>query len=527
MSAPSGESSGSRPNVPRLCDAHGRRIRVIIPSGTKAGLTLFGLCAIAATGFLGYSPTSGDPIYSVDGPFRYPWLLFAFFCALALTLVNLVFRGKEFTAQRRLGSAVIVASAGMDVVLYFYKKGTLGQVLSWLGSVIAELGTLLNFSFLHSPAFYVILNYLIFVGLVVDVVARWIRHLRRDNQPANQAAPQRAPTTGPLGITAEKIDEVQELAAGDFVVRGVVILIMGVLMANTVRDIVNESVPTACTPVGTCAIAPLAFLDLLVGLISLAVGFVFLGVNAQSRALGKRQAEADAEEEQDKTAPGWGQIGKDTAHAVTDPLASSVRESIIWLVRFIRINLRPTLHFLAWAAPMFIGIGASGGVALIVLSNLHSGHSSIDSAGLPGLVTVLINASTTVLSNGTAGMGSSLVPLAKLVGFAALFVMGVVLSLTILARDRTVAIDVLNFLRLIGFVFLILFCVYGLALAVIGGAIWLFVGCWGSLSANAYCPSGRAVEFSIGPLTILSFVLLMVFTVMNSFQRRSSQTVAR
>lgn len=485
-----------RPDTPRLCDERGRSIVAVIPNQLKVSLVLFGFFAVAIAGFLGNS-RSGLP---AQLRFYHPWPLFAFFCALAVTLVRLCLRGEPLTRQRRLGAAVVVVCALVDAIIYFAFKPSLHELLRRLGDLLGALQAFLASDFvsnlLRDPGAYTILNYVVLAILVIDMTARWIRHLNR----RSQHRPQRAGPSGPLGLPPGKVDELQELLASDLVVRGAIVFAMGLLMTFVVPTFTTCGTITIVTFTSTCsnsAWPPLWLADDILGLGALAVGLILLAVIAQGRVLERRQAGPGNGDE--RSAPGgMFSIGQEIAGTVVDILIGPIRDSIVWLLRFIRINFRPMLHFLAWAVLMLVGITGAGGLAIVIQNALL----------LPSQGWIV----------GASALPESLVSLAISSGLSAVFVLGVVSSLAILAEDRGVVVDVLRFLRLIGIVFLILFCLFSFALTGFSALLYLSNHC-GSSNATSYC-GPHDVPFPIGPLTIFSFALLVIFAVMRTLNVR-------
>ena len=416
-----------------LYDTERGTFLVRYPLWLVLGLGISGVIAFAMVGFLGYS---GDPQV-----FDKPWELYLWFCALMITLLVSIFRSRALRGQ-----LIAILAIAMLWVIVVYAIGFPGLFLTRLREFLQHYLPLLA----DEQLTYVVVNFAIILIFWVDTIRRWIR----------RAAGLRLHPEIDLS-TGERIDDkadpedlpsMAELISGDLLAGSVLTAILSfVFMPAVMNHIVitnpplkdcNLAVsfpPSACLSQGVQWVT-LTFLDQTQALAYVAVGLLVLGLAAMLGGFGsiggaplpvgvaKAVNEVNAE-----GAPVLAPITTGVAETVLDALLAAInrrlRELVGGLVRSLRNIVWPILLFVATYGIFELSVG--------IQKYLHAPHKDLNA-----VVSFIIPAAIW-------GLASAL---------------SMVFSAALVLYNWHVADNSLRFLGLIGFIVLLTFWIFSLAL---------------------------------------------------------------
>lgn len=399
-------------------------------------LSLSGVLAFAVTGFLGYQDAA-EPSFS-RVVFQQAWMLFLWFCALVLTLQISIFR--DVSLRKRLIATIIVSVVAIIVVGIIYFNRSLPYILQQL------LQGHRLITFLARNAWtYTVVNFLILGVFWVDTLRRWLRRAR------GQAPTPSVNIGGGEQPRAQELPSMQELVSGDLIAGAVLALLLaGLFWHGLLAGVIQpQGVPISeCTiswPIGFChaggtlADAPtLTFIDLIQSLVYLPLGLLVLAISATLSGFGAVEGVADKLAPELHTA----QLGTERAGAV--PIAEDVattvlntlRSALDRRLRLLASNLALSLRNVAWPALIFVAVFGLAELATDIQLYLHSPKAFADVAQY-------------VLPAAVWGLGA---------------VLSVVFSAALMLFRWHVAENTLRFLGLIGFIVLLTFWIFSLAL---------------------------------------------------------------
>jgi len=452
-----------------LYDEQRRTFLVQYPIWLITLLGLAGVAAFAVTGFLGYSNSS---------PVRQPWPLFLWFCALLLTLQVSIFR--DVSLRRRLIAILFISFISIIFIGITYFNASLPAIIRNL----LQNGRIFKF-LVQQSATYTIINFGLIAIFWADTVRRWVRRSR--GLPPNPRVR--------LGIEQgaaydEDLPTMSELVSGDLIAGAVLTL----LLAVTFRpDVVGSIIhPQGIAPLTTCTFSwplgachgygggisdppTLFFMDLIQSLLYLPLGLITLALSATVSGLGAvggvnaKEAMPDSPE---TTATDKGQSSTvPIAVDVTTTVLNALRSALDRRLRLLLRNFALSLRMIGW--PTLI-VGATYGLAELstnVQNYLHSGRTLNDA-----FIYVLPGAAWGVLAT-----------------------LGVVISAALMLFRFRVFDNTLRFLGLVGFIVLLTFWLFSLAL-------WAF----NQLLLQTHASVRHPFDPPSSP-TALSFLALVVF----------------
>jgi hypothetical protein len=462
-----GGGNRSRQAITDLYDEKRGAFLVQYPIWLVLTLGLVGIAAFAITGFTGYQP---------GPPFGEPWILYLWFCALVVTLQASIFRNRALRFQlvmTLIVTFICIALVGLN---------TFGTLLPEVIRRLLNLQEALR-ALATNVWTYTILNFGIIIVFWVDSIRRWLRRARG-----------MAPTDViPLlpGETAESLNEedlpsLEELISGDLLAGAALTLLLSFLFsANFVHLVVIQPGVDVCTvslPFAGCvspgdpnAFYTLSYLDRIQSLIYLPFGLIILGLTATLSGLNAAAGVSPAKtlarlasaprRESSATAP--------IAMDVTDTVVNTLRSAIDRRVRHLARNTALSLRTVAWPLLVLLCIYGVDQVALYVQRYLHGSKGASDALFQVGPALLW-------------GVGAAL----ALVASAALLIF----------RWR-VADNSMRFLGLIGFVLLLTFWIFSLALA--GFNLLLLPNLLNVTELTPFYPPGWS--------TLLSLIALAIF----------------
>ncbi|MGO8949874.1 MAG: hypothetical protein ACLQUY_19905 [Ktedonobacterales bacterium] len=408
-------------------------------------LALAGVLAFALAGFLGYTAshsTSAHPIPAIpaDAPFLQPWELFLWFCALMVTLLVSIFRDKSL--RGRLVAILVTACLAIIIVGTLYFSQILPDFLKQLlrdinlAALATEAGT------------YAFINFLLIGIFWLDTVRRWVRRSR-----GLPPSPRVDIGWGSIHTTYDPGDmpTLQELISGDLIAGAVLTLILAFLFdAQFLSQIIHTTPPlSACTvswPFGACTLPgggvsnppTLSFIDVIQALIYLPLGLIILALAATLSGLGAVRGVGNADLE--GNLPAMASADRSSAIPIAVDVSTTVWNTLkAALSRRLRLlfgNLVLSLRMVGWPCLIFFATYGLAQLSTNIQYYLHDPKNLHDF-----LIYVLP---------------------ALIWGVAAL--LGMVFSAALLLFRWRVADNTLRFLGLIGFVVLLTFWIFSLAL---------------------------------------------------------------
>ena len=460
-----------------ITDVYDEKRRVLLvqyPVWLIVTLSLTGVLAFAITGFLGYAERN-DPF--LDAPFKDPAALYFWFCALLITLQVSILRNPRL--RGRLVAALVVSLLCIFIV-YFTKFP-----LEFLRTL---LNRLVNF-LARGAATYTIINFAIIAVFWADTVRRWIR--RSQNLSPNRRVDLK---------TGEQSDELQEsdpslseLIAGDLIAGSVLTIAMAAFFTPNVISIFVKgqpinyctlALPGNCVQPGGGAGNPLTltFLDQLQSLFYLPLGLLTLALTALVTAILRLNPGNSTLATQLPAAVRRNDPTAKSSQAVVETIITTLRSAIDRQLRGLGRNLALSVRNIGW--PLLILFGTYGISELSRNIEIYL-HNPKD----------LTNAFEHQL---------------PAIGWGLVAVFGVVFSTALLIFRWRVAENSLRFLGLFGFVALLTFWIFSLALWAINQLLLLIATAGVSSQRPGLLVHPWWHPFDLGVSTIASVLSLVI-----------------
>jgi hypothetical protein len=425
------DSSQSSHAITDLYDTERGTFLVPYPIWLVLGLGISGVIAFAMVGFLGYP---NDPHI-----FEKPWELYLWFCALMITLLASIFRHRSLRGQL---IATLIIAVICVVIVY---------VIGFPGGVIRALIQKYLPLLADEQLTYVVVNFAIILIFWVDTLRRWARRAA-----GLRLHPEVDLTTGATiddPVDPKDQPSMAELISGDLLAGAVLTGLLSLLFMPAVMNHIvithpalvdcNLAVsfpPSTCLTHGAPFLATLTFLDqtqalayVTVGLLILALAALLGGFGSVGGApvpIGVAQAVQAVNAE---GAPVLAPITTGVAETVLDTLRAAINRRL----RELFFGLGRSLRNIVWPILLFATTYGIFWLSVNIQKYLHAGHKDINavlSFILPAAIWGLISVFSLVFSA----------------------------ALT-LFRWR-VADNTLRFLGLIGFIVLLTFWIFSLAL---------------------------------------------------------------
>ncbi len=432
-----GGRSSSPHAITDLYDPERRAFLIQYPIWFIIGLALIGVVAFAITGFLGY--TNEAP----DSAFRQPWGLFLWFCALLVTLQVSILRDQSL--RPRLIATLVISILAIFIIFVTNFGGSLPEIIRELLNQ-HRLLTLLGGNALT----YTVINFGLIAIFWLDSFRRWSRRAR--GLPPNPRVD--IGIDNPRVVKEEDLPSMQELISGDLMAGAVLTLGLSFLFRADLLNFLihpNGFAITGCTvswPIGLCVgqggglsnPPTLTFIDVIQTLIYLPLGLLVLALSATLSGLGavsgvnpRSLDDADLKlASKQPSAPATGAVAGNVTETVLDTLRSALDRRLRLLLR----NFALAIRYIAWPGLILLATYGLAQVAISVQSYLHGDKviMSFVSYALPA------------------------------VGWGIAAVLGVVFSSALMLFRWRVAENTLQFLGLIGFVVLLTYWIFSLAL---------------------------------------------------------------
>jgi hypothetical protein len=428
---------------PAITDVYDERrgaFLVQYPAWLILGLGLAGVVAFAITGF------AGQPLV------MYLWL-----CALVIALQASIFR--HASMRVRLIATLVVTIVSMVAVAFVTFGKFLPDVVTHPTGTGGSQpgGPSLGQRLENSVWTYTAINFGLLAIFWIDTIRRWVRRAM-GYAPTSQVALTPDEERQGAARAAQEMPSLEELISGDLIAGAVLTLALSFilspeLLGNFVKGVHENSCLVAlpdvvahCTPgpgtVTSLTTTSLTFIDRIQALIYFPLGLIILALTAVLSGLGAAGAvNATSAHPAVQRASATGKPGGKSSQAIAEDVTTTVlktlRSAVDRRIRHLARNLALSLRTVAWPALIVVAIFGLSEVSVDLQRYLASKKSPLDALMImgPGLAW---------------GVGAAF----ALAFSAALFVF----------RWR-VADNTLRFLGLIGFVLLLTFWMFSLALA--------------------------------------------------------------
>ncbi|HZC77368.1 MAG TPA: hypothetical protein VE258_06435 [Ktedonobacterales bacterium] len=494
-----------------LYDEQKREFLVQYPTVLIVALGLAGVVAFMLVGFLGYRDRA-EPAFT-QTVFHQPWPLYLYFCALVMALQISIFRHPLLRRQLVATLTVTTISVILVGLIYYYNV----ELQRWLQDVLTYiLGRRVLLRLIGDNKYtYNLLNLLLLAVFWVDTLRRWVRRAR-GLPPATHEDIDLVTGTVRPGKSTDEMPSLQELISGDLIAGGVLTLLLSLFFHADVLNFLSTALGTNVTvhgcnvswllgncvePGGGLADPPtISFIDVIQTLIYLPLGLLALALSATLSGFG---AVGGVNEDVTNPVPAsaQGETGTGSvSEQVTLTLINTLRSALNRRLRLAADNLAMSLRNVVWPVLIFFGIIAVATAAHYIQLYLHLLSDSRTCPSFPSSQDCV--AATQLLDNGQHYQAVALAPLWGVVA-----VLAIVFSATLLIFKWRVAENTLRFLGLIGFIVLLTFWLFSLALSGFNGLFSLT-----RLSSRVPFPQP-------GLTTILSAASLVVFGITLLFRR--------
>lgn len=452
------------------------------------GLGLAGVLAFAVTGFMAAAGSANAPVV------MYVWL-----CALVIALQSSIFRNRLMRARLIATLTVTVVSVVAvaflafrflpDIIAHFTTGGTSGPNGS-TGSSLAN-------SLASNPWTYSAINFGLLAIFWIDTIRRWVRRalglsptssvaLTPDEERANEAHP------------LKDVPRLEELVSGDLIAGAVLTLALSfVLDAAILGNFVHAVANNPCTvslpvPLGKCTpqtaigtTSTLTFIDRIQALIYFPLGLIILALTAVLSGLGAAGG-VDTPSTRHAAVERAGATGTSSqaiAEDVTTTVLKTLRSAVDRRIRYLFRNLALSLRTVAWPALVFAAIFGVSQFSVDL-----AGYLAADKAPQNALNTLKI------MGPGLAwGLGAAL---------------GIAFAAALFVFRWRVADNTLRFMGLIGFVLLLTFWLFSMALA--GFNLLLEqIGLADGAKTQPFLPLGLTTYVSLAALILWGGITLL------------------
>lgn len=505
MSSVSPDSGAPRTRyaITDVYDERRRTFLVQYPIWVVVLLGLAGVAAFALVGFLGYKDGFKDDSPVVYEVFKQGWPLFLWFCALIMALEISILRNPKLRVHLVAALVVTLISMAIVGILYFFRVDVLRLLQDFLQNVL-NIKLLLP-KLTGSKYLYAFINFALIAVFWIDTIRRWIR--------SAQGKPINSRVDIGLGVTkttAGPADNptVQELISGDLIAGAALVALLSLIFRSDVltwfSNLLAINVPVndcvsvwpfgACTGSGGGLSNPptLTFIDTIQALIYLPLGLLILALSAMLSGFGAVGGVDEQVLGQNEPQPA--NTDESSTESVSEQVSLTVintlRSALNRRLRLALDNMLYSLRNAVWPALVLIAVIAVASSAKFTRLYLHlqsdantckvACKATLDSYGWPYQYVI----------------------------FAALFgilaVVAIVLAMTLLVYRLRVAENTFRFLGLIGFIILLTFWIFSLALSGFNGLLKLT----GATDREPFPPFGVATLISLAALIIWGAIVL-------------------
>jgi hypothetical protein len=360
---------------------------------------------------------------------------------------------------------------------------------------------------------YNLLNLQLLAVFWVDTLRRWVRRAQ-GLPPATHEDIDLVTGTVRPGKSTDEIPSLQELISGDLIAGGVLTLLLSLIFHTEVLNFLSTALGTGVTVHG-CSVSwllgncvepggrltdppTITFIDVLQTLIYLPLGLLALALSATLSGFG---AVGGVNEDVTNPVPAsaQGETGTGSvSEQVTLTLINTLRSALNRRLRLAADNMAMSLRNVVWPVLIFFGTIAVATAARQIQIYLHLLSDSKTCPNYPSAADCAI--ARQLLDSGQQYQAVALAPLWGVVA-----VLAIVFSATLLIFKWRVAENTLRFLGLIGFIVLLTFWLFSLALSGFNGLFSLT-----RLSSRVPFPQpGLTTILSAASLVIFGITLLL------------------
>jgi hypothetical protein len=479
MAAQTPGAEASRLAITDLYDEKRRALVVRYPAWLIVVLGLSGVAAFMLAGFLGFRDIEAglasspyfEPLWSRN-LFHQPWPLYLWFCALIMTLEASILRHPALRRQLVAMLTVTVICIGLVGVIYFYQQEINDLLQNLIQNILGKriLLRLLG----ESPWTYTILNFLLLGIFWFDTLRRWARRAQGKSPTSDVEIDLMSGSVKRIESTAD-MPSMQELVSGDLIAGAVLALVLALIFRPEVLNALsNVGVGihiNSCTvswPIGACGKGGLItdpptifFMDLIQTLVYLPLGLLILALSAMLSGFG---AVSGVDENVTNPVPD-SSAGESSTESVSEQvtltLLNTLRSALNRRVRVAADNLAMSLRNVVWPALVLLGTISVATTAHYIQRYLHLLSDSVTCTNTS--CADYLGGSPSVHDLLTGGAQYEAEGLAVLWGLIG--VVSIVIAVTLLIFKRRVAENTLRFLGLIGFIVLLTFWLFSLALS--------------------------------------------------------------
>ncbi len=523
MAAQSPGAGASHLAITDLYDEKKRAFVVRYPAGLIVALGLSGVLVFMLAGFLGFrdieANLAGSPFFESAwsrAVFHQPWPLYLWFCALMMTLQASILRHPALRRQLVATLVVTVICIGLVGIIYYYQV-EINTLLQNLLETI--LGKRILLRFLGEwPWTYTILNFLLLAIFWIDTFRRWIRRAQGKSPTSDVEIDLMSGRVSRVEAT-EDMPSMQELVSGDLMAGALLAFVLALIFRPEVLNALSSvgvgihiNTCTVSWPVGACAQGgavtdppTLFFMDLIQALVYLPLGLLILALSATLSGFGAVGGVNETVTNAVPEASADDSSTQSVSEQVTLTLINTLRSALNRRVRIAADNLAMSLRNVVWPALILLGTISVATTAHYIQRYLHLLSDSVtcttiacpDYLGGQGFPSV-----RDLLSSGSQYQAEGLALL-----WGVIAILSIVMSIALLIFKRRVAENTLRFLGLIGFILLLTFWIFSLALS----------------GFNAFFSlthiSNRVPFPQPGATTIVSAASLVIFGVALLFRR--------
>ena len=500
--SPNSGAPRTRGAITDVYDESRRTFLVQYPIWVVVLLGLAGVVAFAMVGFLGFQDGFQNDSSVVYEIFKQGWPLFLWFCALIMALEISILRNPKLRGQLVATLVVTLISMVIVGIIYFYRVNFLQLIQDILQSV--NIRVLLE-NIRGGKFLYAFINFAMIAVFWIDTIRRWIRSAQ--GKPVNSRVDiglgGTKTTTGPADNPT-----LPELISGDLIAGAALVALLALVFRSEVltafSNVLSINVPVdncatvwpfgACTPPGGGLANPptLTFIDTIQALIYLPLGLLILALSAMLSGFGAVGGVTEQTIGQTDIKPVTDESSTESvSEQVSLTVINTLRSALNRRLRIALDNMLYSLRNAVWPVLILIGVIAVASSAKFTRLYLHL-QSDMNSCK--------------VACKGTLdfyGWPYQYVIYAGL--FGVLAVVAIVLAVTILVFRIRVAENTFRFLGLIGFIILLTFWIFSLALSGFNGLLKLT----GATQREPFPPFGVATIISLAALIIWGAIVLI------------------
>jgi hypothetical protein len=455
-----------------LYDEERRTFLIQYPVWLILVLGVIGVIAFAITGFMGY----GDKLHPTATyfPFGDPIVLLPWFYALQITLLVSIFRHPSLRWRRYVIVGVTLLSIVVLGVAYNYSfelRAYLNQLLHHTPTPQPSNGLLTQLT--DSAWTYTIINFGILLIFWLDTVRRWVR--RAQGLSPNPEVDLGLDDSGKR--RNKELPRMEDVVSGDLIAGAVLSFALAGLFLPGIIAFLRQEPTSACVVAlpGPCGAdvtsLALSTIDTIMAFVTLPLGLIILALSAMLSGLGAVGG-VEAAPAPRAAVHADGSARKAVSEEVSLTVLKTLQSALDRRIRIALVALAVALRNIVWPILILISVMALAISAELIEAYLHDTPKTD------------LGAILTAAGAGILGIVAALFT----VFAAALFIF-----------SRRVASNSLKFLGLVGFVVLLTFWLFSLALSLFN----VLLNSTGVTGVTPFWPPAAT--------TVISFLALVLY----------------